>query len=212
VKEALTCAHGKKKNEECDSCCGGFDHASPQIEQTSNPEETPKPVQFTRKMWKEYMRVNFTVRRDIVRACGHKLSHTTDPRTNCESCWFAYFNTNGQMTQIADECFNEAGRDVLERSRGKNFVKQFLKFMSTVARFQREAAEAAEKEKANGEVVSGGGNNSNGCEGTGSVQITGEPQTIGGIRSDSGYTGYQIAEGEDGEATVVGDSNDSNTV
>jgi hypothetical protein len=31
MDSALTCEHGKKKNEECDSCHGGFDNASPII-------------------------------------------------------------------------------------------------------------------------------------------------------------------------------------
>jgi hypothetical protein len=34
---ALTCKHGKKKNEECDECAGGFDNASPQI---MDPEQS----------------------------------------------------------------------------------------------------------------------------------------------------------------------------
>jgi hypothetical protein len=117
------------------------------------------PPQMTRKVWKQMMRTYFTIRRGKAQPCGHKLSSinvpnekgeatvfiTSDPRKNCDSCWWTYFNTNGQMTQIADECFREAGRDVLERSRGKRFVKYFLRFMSTIARFQKESQDAVQR-------------------------------------------------------------------
>jgi hypothetical protein len=108
------------------------------------------PPQMTRKVWKEMMRIHFTVRRSTVKSCGHKINIQSDPRNNCPDCWFAYFQNNKSVTQIADECFTEAGGDVLERSRGKKFVRYFIRFMSTVARFQREAAEKA-KENSNAE-------------------------------------------------------------
>ena len=156
------------------------------------------PKQMTRQVWKQMMRMHFTVRRGTAPGCGHKLSSinvpnekgentlfiTLDPRKNCDSCWFTYFNTNGQMTNIADECFREAGRDVLERSRGKRFVKYFLRFMSTIARFQREAAEKA---AANGVEInstedgSGGGSPATDSSIGG---VAGEAQDIGGISSD----------------------------
>ena len=156
------------------------------------------PPQMTRQVWKQMMRMHFTVRRGTAPGCGHKLSSinvpnekgentlfiTSDPRKNCDSCWFTYFNTNGQMTNIADECFREAGRDVLERSRGKRFVKYFLRFMSTIARFQREAAEKA---AANGVEInstedgSGGGSPATDSSIGG---VAGEAQDIGGISSD----------------------------
>ena len=162
------------------------------------------PPQMTRQVWKQMMRIHFTIRRGTAPGCGHKLSSinvpnekgentifiTSDPRKNCDSCWFTYFNTNGQMTNIADECFREAGRDVLERSRGKRFVKYFLRFMSTIARFQREAAEkaAANGIEANGtegtvvpDGTSGGGDSTTDSSIGG---VAGEAQNIGGISSD----------------------------
>ena len=159
------------------------------------------PKQMTRQVWKQMMRMHFTVRRGRAQPCGHKLSSinvpnekgentifiTSDPRKNCDSCWFTYFNTNGQMTNIADECFREAGRDVLERSRGKRFVKYFLRFMSTLARFQREAAE---KVATNGvETNSTEGNEDGVGEGSPATDssiggVAGEAENIGGISSD----------------------------
>lgn len=159
------------------------------------------PKQMTRQVWKQMMRIHFTIRRGKAQPCEHKLSSinvpnekgettvfiTSDPRKNCDSCWFTYFNTNGQMTQIADECFREAGRDVLERSRGKRFVKYFLRFMSTIARFQREAAE---REAANGVKVEGTTDDSTTGGGSPSTDsgisgLVGEAQSIGGINEGS---------------------------
>lgn len=165
------------------------------------------PKQMTRQVWKQMMRIHFTVRRGLAQPCGHKLSTimvpddkgkqsvfiTSDPRKNCESCWFTYFNTNGQMTQIADDCFQNAGRDVLERSRGKKFVKYFLMFMSTVARFQREAAERA-KENANGVETEGTGNNGgDSATDQGVAGVAGEAE---GIVNDN--TKHRVGDGAEG--------------
>jgi hypothetical protein len=146
------------------------------------------PKQMTRQVWKQMMRMHFTVRRARVKSCGHKFNIESDPRNNCDDCWFAYFQNNGQMTKIADECFTEAGRDVLERSRGKKFVRYFLRFMSTIARFQREAAELAEREKANGvEIESTAPSSDRGDSTTdsGEPRVVGEARNIGGISESS---------------------------
>jgi hypothetical protein len=152
------------------------------------------PKQMTRQVWKQMMRMHFTVRRGKAQPCGHKLASTldaeghvvitSDPRRNCEHCWFTYFNTNGTMTNIADECFRESGRDVLERSRGKKFVKYFLMFMSTIARFQREAAEKA---AANGVEIESTGNSGGGDSATDQSigGVAGEARNIGGINEGS---------------------------
>jgi hypothetical protein len=97
---------------------------------------TNKPL--TQTEFKKLLRMYFTVRHGSVKGCGHKLDVNNDPRNHCEYCWFAYFNTNGQMAQTADECFTNEGEDVLVRIRGKKFVKYFKRFMSTLARFKRE--------------------------------------------------------------------------
>ena len=156
------------------------------------------PKQMTRQVWKQMMRMHFTVRRGRAQPCGHKLSSinvpnekgentifiTSDPRKNCDSCWFTYFNTNGQMTNIADECFREAGRDVLERSRGKRFVKYFLRFMSTIARFQREAAEKAAANGVEANSTEGGSGGGSPATDSSIGGVAGEAQDIGGISSD----------------------------
>jgi hypothetical protein len=99
--------------------------------------------EWTPRKWAEMRRLYFTVRLPKVRGCGHKLDLSRDPRTGCSSCWFSYLRENGQIVQTADECFVKEGRETLERIRGKRFVKFFIKFMATIARFQQE-----EKDKA----------------------------------------------------------------
>jgi hypothetical protein len=89
----------------------------------------------------------FTVRHKVVKACGHKLNTSQDPRhAGCESCWFAFFSTNGDLTNLANECFQEGGEALLTKFRGTKFTKNFLRYMSTLARFQKEA-EAAKESK-----------------------------------------------------------------
>ena len=151
------------------------------------------PPKMKRKVWKEMMRIHFTVRRPTVKSCGHKINITSDPRNNCSDCWFAYFQNNKSMTQIADECFTEAGRDVLERSRGKKFTRMFIRFMSTIARFQREAAAAEAEKEATNEIESTGRDNvTDGASGGGSPStdtsiggLAGEARSIGGISEGS---------------------------
>jgi hypothetical protein len=104
------------------------------------------PKKLKKQDIKKLFHAYFTVRRDKVKACGHKFDMAHDPRTNCENCWYSYFANNGPMTQTADECFQKEGRETLERIRGKRFVKFFLRFMSTIARWKAEA-EAAQKLK-----------------------------------------------------------------
>ena len=57
------------------------------------------PPQMTRQVWKQMMRMHFTIRRGTAPGCGHKLSSinvptekgettifiTSDPRKNCDS-------------------------------------------------------------------------------------------------------------------------------
>jgi hypothetical protein len=179
------------------------------------------PKQMTRQVWKQMMRIHFTIRRGTAPGCGHKLSSinvpnekgentifiTSDPRKNCDSCWFTYFNTNGQMTNIADECFREAGRDVLERSRGKRFVKYFLRFMSTIARFQREAAEKA---AANGVEVNGTEGSEDSVGGGSPATdssiggVAGEAQSIGQVSSDPSVVTEGAVDGSPVEGLGIG--------
>ena len=163
-----------------------------QAENAINP-----PKKLTQKEVKSLFRAYFTVRRDRVKSCGHKFDMARDPRTGCEDCWFAYFGNNGPMTQTADECFQKEGRQTLERIRGKRFVKKFLKFMSTLARFQAEAkaaaALAAEKKNEESNEQTNGG--------TDDRSIGGLPEVAG---IPSGIHNSVVAEGQNGDSDGSG--------
>ena len=138
-------------------------HFNPNLKAETEPEtpetETPAaepvapPKRMTLKEWKQIMRLYFTVRRDQVKACGHKLDIVSGPRTNCEYCWFAYFNNNASMVQTADECFQKEGKQTLVAIRGTKFVKMFLRFMGTIARLRAEAAELQAKAAEQGVIM-----------------------------------------------------------
>ena len=88
--------------------------------------------------WHKLNRLYVTRRLPMIQECGHKFDSSREPKNNCEWCWFTYFNSNGEMVKAADQCFQEAGKDVLERIKGKRFVKMFVRFMATVAKFVAE--------------------------------------------------------------------------
>lgn len=93
--------------------------------------------QLTREEYKKAMRALFTERRDVVQSCGHKFDKYHEPNhRNCLACWFAYFQVNGQITQISEECFHKEGKEVLIKLKGEKFVKFFLIFMSMIAQIQ----------------------------------------------------------------------------
>jgi hypothetical protein len=119
----------------------------------------PLPKDITPKEWKNIMRLYFTVRRNTVEPCGHKLDTNNDPRNNCNFCWFVFFQTHGEMTQTSDEIFQKYGRKALESLRGTKFVKNFLKFMAVLAIMKKQAEAQKENDgRSIGEPGSGGGN------------------------------------------------------
>ena len=96
--------------------------------------------------YKKMMSVYFTQKRDRVEHCGHKYHSENQPRNNCPYCWFAYFQINGSTTQIAEECYQKEGQDILVRTKGEKFVKNFLRFMSTLAYMKENKINGFERE------------------------------------------------------------------
>jgi hypothetical protein len=91
--------------------------------------------------YKNMMRQFFTVRRQTVKDCGHKYNEMSEPRTNCHVCWFAWLNAHGDMIKICDELFTKPGGEAaLVQVKGRKFVQNFKKFMSTLARWKAEEA------------------------------------------------------------------------
>jgi hypothetical protein len=93
--------------------------------------EPKKPL--TLKELKKARSIYVTRRNDIVEHCGHKFHTDNQPDTNCPYCWFAFFQTFGEVTQTADEVYQKEGKEMLVKIRGKKFVKNFLQFMKTLA-------------------------------------------------------------------------------
>ena len=103
--------------------------------QRTLPDGTIVPI--TRSEYKKGMHDGFTVKHRPL-PCGHKLVAGQPPRhRNCEACWFTFFQVHGELTQAVDEAYNsqgtEVGRELIKQLRGVKFLKNFLKFMSTVA-------------------------------------------------------------------------------
>jgi len=97
-------------------------------------------VEITRGEYKEDRRLHFTVRHNRLPSCGHKFDPNGEPRhRNCEMCWFAFFQVHGELTQGLDELFAQHGEKGLLQVRGKKFVKNFLRFMSTLAQWKKTA-------------------------------------------------------------------------
>lgn len=90
--------------------------------------EPEKPKTLTRKELGQLRRRYITVVHGTVRACGHKFNPKSQPRTNCESCWEAYFFTAVDTAAIHDD-LQKGGKEKLIAVYGKVFTKQFGIFL-----------------------------------------------------------------------------------
>ena len=110
-------------------------------------DDAAKPPQIlTETQFRALRRQYFTVRHGRCQPCGHRFDVITEPRTNCEHCWFHWLNEHGELIQTADRAYTEQGEKFLIAMRGLKFTKMFLRFMSTLARLKQEA-EQTEREK-----------------------------------------------------------------
>ena len=97
------------------------------------PILTPTQVGKARKLY-------VTVQHDRVTICNHKLPKTNIPKKiNCECCWFAFFQGNGDLVTKLDEVLTTHGEGAIVRSQGKKFLHRFKQFMATIERFKKEA-------------------------------------------------------------------------
>lgn len=77
-----------------------------------------------------------TLRYQRIPMSGHKFVPQREPRhRNCEADWFVFFQVHGEFTQAIEELYQK-NPAILRTIKGPKFVKNFLKFMSTVAAFQ----------------------------------------------------------------------------
>lgn len=127
----------------------------------AGPDAPAAPRQISANDIKQIRRAYFTVRHDRVEPCGHRFDRMNEPRTNCHSCWFAWLNSHGTLTQAVEEAFQKQGAHFVIKMRGQKFLKMFLKFMATVAAMQAAAQKETEKEAEIGQTGEMGGAGSN---------------------------------------------------
>jgi hypothetical protein len=124
--------------------------------------------------YKKAMRLFFTVRRDVVPYCNHKIDLNSPPKNNCHACWFAWFNNHGELVKELDKAFQEHGGEIIEMTRGRKFLVNFLKFMGTLAKWKAEAEAAGQTQ-----VDSAVGEQVNNVESTGRTEGSGEIANAG---------------------------------
>jgi hypothetical protein len=88
-----------------------------------------------KKLRKQYV----TIQHPIVKACGHTLDLSRQPRhNNCQHCVFAFFQNHGELVQQLDE-MHTSGKDALIiQLQGKKFYRNWRRFMSTIANLKQE--------------------------------------------------------------------------
>jgi hypothetical protein len=111
-----------------------FEHLPPEL----RPDENGKYPELTPQLLKRLRGKYFTVKHPRLTACGHKMDLMNEPRTNCEDCWFAWFNTHQKLVEVADEMYRAKGKEALIGMRGKRFFKMFVRFMVTIIQLAKE--------------------------------------------------------------------------
>jgi hypothetical protein len=99
------------------------------------------PKQITESQLRELRGKYFTVRHDVVKECGHKIDRMNEPSIGCEWCWWTWFSGHGELVKTTDEALQEHGKEFVIKLRGRRYLKYFLRFMSTLARFKKEQEE-----------------------------------------------------------------------
>ncbi len=82
--------------------------------------------------------------------CGHRFKAGRTPEhVNCESCWFAFFQTHGELSQAVEEVYAKHGKSLIIHLKGKKFLDMFLKFLSTIAQYKQVIEDAKASKDAN---------------------------------------------------------------
>jgi hypothetical protein len=115
------------------------------------PDANGNPPQLTEKLMRTLRGKYFTVRHVLLTDCGHKLDMINEPKNNCQTCWWTWFNSHPQLVEITDQFFRTHGKGPLVSMRGVKFFKMFVRFMSTVHHF-------LEQEKLKNDTQSGNAN------------------------------------------------------
>jgi len=109
-------------------------------------EHAPASKQITPAQFRELRGKFFTVRHERVKTCGHHLDKINEPTfRNCETCWFSFFASHGELVKVTDEALQEHGAGFVDKLRGKHYRVQFCRFMSTMNRLREESEALQEK-------------------------------------------------------------------
>jgi hypothetical protein len=104
-----------------------------------NPWNKPKIV--TESDYRKYNKELVTRQLPTVKNCGHKFDPEVLPRLHCDECLFTYFNQSEEFVLELHNQYKE-NKQVLVSKYGSNFVKQFVRFMSTVSKLREEKKES----------------------------------------------------------------------
>lgn len=120
------------------------------------PDANGNPPVITEKLLKSLRNRYFTVKHVLLENCGHKLDMINQPKTNCENCWFQWFNTHPALVETTDQFFRVHGKAPLISMRGEKYFKMFVRYMATIIHFMKEEAAikaAKEAKETNGNQV-----------------------------------------------------------
>jgi hypothetical protein len=102
------------------------------------PDADGNPPVLTEALMRKLRGEYFTVKHARLDNCEHRIDLITEPRTNCQNCWWNWFNIHPQLIETTDQFFRTKGKEPLIAMRGKRYFKMFLRFMSTVCQLQKE--------------------------------------------------------------------------
>src|SRR5208337_328718 len=102
------------------------------------PDKDGNPPVVTERLLRSLRGKYFTVKHVRLGVCGHLLDMLNQPRNNCEQCWFQWFNTHPQLVEVADQFFRTHGKKPMIGMRGEKFVKNFLRYMSTIIHLMKQ--------------------------------------------------------------------------
>ena len=100
--------------------------------------ETGSPIpKLSKSQIGKARRQFITVQNPRVMVCKHRLDLKRQPRhRNCESCWWAWFQNNGEMVKTADEAYQSGHPEIIVMLQGQKFYDNFIRFMATVAKLE----------------------------------------------------------------------------
>ncbi len=120
-------------------------------------DHAAQPKQITELQLRQLRGKYFTVRHPRTIGCDHHQDQINEPTfRNCESCWYAFFSTHGELVNVTHEAFSEHGAAFVEKLRGRKYVRMFTRFMSTMNRL-REDAEKLQETNDKGTAVESSG-------------------------------------------------------